>query len=120
MKTLNINRLIIPILLVCSIIVMAFNKIERSTSKKETNISNQENWYLCGNCCKTKKSTSAPWESGCRQNSSGMHNYQFCLKAGDVNYTCRNCDAEVYGDKESASPAASHCCGGGTHSWYNK
>jgi hypothetical protein len=49
-----------------------------------------------------------------------MHNYQFCGKAGDYNYTCRKCDAEVY-LSSSQSPAASKCCAsGGTHSWYNR
>lgn len=77
-------------------------------------------WYICSNCCKTKKATDAPWENGCRESSSGMHNYQFCGKAGDYNYTCRNCDAEVYLGG-SQSPAASKCCAtGGTHSWYNR
>jgi hypothetical protein len=77
-------------------------------------------WYLCSNCCKTKKASDAPWENGCRQSSSGMHNYQFCGKAGDYNYTCRKCDAEVYLGG-SQSPAASKCCAsGGTHSWYNR
>jgi hypothetical protein len=77
-------------------------------------------WYICSNCCKTKKASESPWENGCRQSSSGMHNYQFCGKAGDYNYTCRKCDAEVY-LSNSQSPAASKCCGsGGTHSWQNR
>ena len=79
----------------------------------------EEIWYLCTNCCKTKKASSAPWENGCRQSSAGMHNYQFCGKAGDYNYTCRKCDAEVY--LKGSSPAASKCCeSGGTHTWYHK
>ena len=77
-------------------------------------------WFICNHCCKTKKAADAPWENGCRQNSSGMHNYQFCGKAGDYNYTCRKCDAEVY-LTSSQSPAYSKCCAtGSTHSWYNR
>ncbi len=78
--------------------------------------SSEENWYICTNCCKTKKATSAPWESGC---SSGQHNYQFSGKAGNYNYTCRNCSAEVY-LTSSQSPVASKCCKASTHSWYHK
>jgi Tfp pilus assembly protein PilE len=80
-----------------------------------------ETWYICTNCCKTKKATAAPWENGCKKGSSDMHNYSFCGKAGDYNYTCRNCDAEVY-LKSSTSPSASTCCGTnkGTHTWYHR
>lgn len=79
-----------------------------------------EAWYICVNCCKTKKATTAPWENGCKKASSGMHNYWFCGKAGDYNYTCRNCDAEVY--LAGSSPSASTCCGAnkGSHSWYHR
>lgn len=78
-----------------------------------------ENWYICTNCCKTKKGTSAPWESGCRASGS-QHNYSFVGKAGDFNYTCRKCDAEVY-LTSGQSPAASKCCSGGsTHTWYHR
>lgn len=76
-----------------------------------------ENWYMCSNCCKTRKATTTPWESGC---TSGQHNYQFCGKAGNYNYTCRNCNAEVY-LTNSNSPNASKCCKtGGTHSWHHR
>jgi hypothetical protein len=79
-----------------------------------------ENWYLCSYCCKTKKATSAPWEQGCRVSSSGTHNYQFSGKAGNFNYTCRKCDAEVY-LTSSTTPSASKCCATGTtHTWYHK
>ena len=79
-----------------------------------------ENWYICANCCKTKQADSAPWENGCKQSSGGTHNYWFSGKAGDYNYTCRNCDAVVY-LTSSTSPAASKCCAtGGTHDWYHK
>lgn len=83
----------------------------------ESKPSADENWYICGNCCKSKKATSAPWESGC---TSGQHNYQFSGKAGNYNHTCRNCNVEVF-LTSSTSPNASKCCkSGGTHSWYHK
>ena len=90
-------------------------------AKSHVTVTPQElKWYICSNCCKTKKASDAPWENGCRQSNSGMHNYQFCGKAGDYNYTCRKCDAEVYLGG-SQSPTASKCCAsGGTHSWYNR
>jgi hypothetical protein len=75
-----------------------------------------ENWYFCTNCCKTKKATSSPWEGGC---NSGQHNYQFCGKAGDFNYTCRNCNAEVF-LTSSQTPAGSKCCKSSSHSWFHK
>lgn len=79
-----------------------------------------QSWYICYNCCKTRKSDRAPWENGCRQSSSGTHNFQFSGKAGDHNYTCRRCDAEVY-LTSSTSPASGRCCAtGGTHSWYHR
>ena len=79
-----------------------------------------ENWYICSNCCKTRKAEKSPWEKGCRNASSGMHQFTYCVKAGDYNFTCRNCDAEIYAAK-STSPGASRCCAtGGTHSWYHK
>jgi hypothetical protein len=81
---------------------------------------NEQSWYICYNCCKTRKSDRAPWENGCRQSASGTHNFQFSGKAGDYNYTCRRCDAEVY-LTSSTSPASSRCCTtGGTHSWYHR
>jgi hypothetical protein len=94
-----------------SVVEMA---IKKSPSADET-------WYICVGCCKTKKATTAPWENGCKKASSGTHNYWACGKAGDYNYTCRNCDAEVY-LTSSSSPSASTCCGAnkGTHSWYHR
>ena len=100
------------------IIILCYVNLSFTESKKD--LYADENWYLCANCCKTKKATSAPWESGCKSASSGTHNYQFCGKAGNHNYTCRKCDAEVY-LTSSTSPSASKCCEtGGTHSWYHK
>jgi hypothetical protein len=119
------------ILILFSIVVIsalfAFTTSVKGNSNsvsKKTNIhssSADENWYICVNCCKTKKATAAPWENGCKKGSSGTHNYSFCGKAGDYNYTCRNCDAEVY-LSPSTSPSASTCCGAnkGTHSWYHR
>lgn len=101
-------------------IIILFAIINLSFSESNNNITADENWYLCTSCCKTKKATSAPWESGCKSSSSGKHNYQFCGKAGSFNYTCRKCDAEVY-LTSSTSPSASKCCTtGGTHSWFHK
>lgn len=78
------------------------------------------NWYICSDCCKTKKADSTPQENGCRKRSSGYHNYNVLGIAGDYNYTCRNCDAEIY-LTSSTSPGASICCANGsTHSWYHK
>lgn len=91
-------------------------------AKNETNATSPQDdiWYLCSNCCRTKRASNAPWENGCRESSSGMHNYQFCGHAGDYNYSCRNCDAEVY-LSSSQGPSASKCCAtGGTHSWYHR
>ena len=85
-----------------------------------TSSNSDENWYLCSNCCKTKKATSAPWLNGCKKGSGEMHNFQFCGKAGDYNYTCRSCDAEVY-LTSSSSPSGSKCCAtGGTQTWYHR
>jgi hypothetical protein len=79
-----------------------------------------KNWYICSDCCRTKNADTTPWENGCKKRSSGMHNFYFVGAAGDYNYTCRNCDAEVY-LTSSSSPAASNCCGSGsTHNWYHK
>lgn len=105
-------------LIVSIIILLSFLNLSFTDEKKQN--SADESWYLCYNCCKTKKGTSAPWENGCKSSSSGTHNYQFCGKAGDFNYTCRKCDAEVY-LTSSTSPSASKCCAtGGTHTWYHK
>lgn len=91
------------------------------TAEKEyaSSMKSEMNWYICASCCKTAKSESAPWTSGCKGSSSGTHNYQFCGKAGDFNYTCDNCDAEVY-LTSSTSPAASKCCASGTHTWRHR
>ena len=79
-----------------------------------------ENWYICANCCKTKQADKTPWESGCSKSSGSTHNFWFCGKAGDFNYTCRKCDASVY-LSSNASPSASKCCAsGGTHEWFHK
>ena len=48
--------------------------LEMATTKSA---SADEAWYICVNCCKTKKATTAPWENGCKKASSGMHNYWF-------------------------------------------
>ena len=105
-------------IIVSMVIVLCFITLSFTESKKD--LSADENWYLCANCCKTKKATSSPWESGCKSASSGTHNYQFCGKAGNYNYTCRKCDAEVY-LTSSTSPSASKCCETGTtHTWYHK
>ena len=112
------KKLIILFILIISFVAVSFTKenLSESTNKNSAD----ENWYLCSNCCKTKTATSAPWENGCKSASSGTHNYQFCGKAGNYNYTCRKCDAEVY-LTSSTSPSASKCCAtGGTHSWYHK
>lgn len=107
------KKIIPAAILLLLLINLSFTKINNKNSANE-------NWYLCYDCCKTKKATSAPWEKGCRSSSSGTHNYRFCGKAGDYNYTCRKCDAEVY-LTSSTSPSASKCCAtGGTHSWYHK
>jgi hypothetical protein len=69
---------------------------------------------------KLKKANQALWESGCRQSSSSTHNFQFCEKSGDYNYTCRKCDADIY-LSSSQTPASGRCCAtGGTHSWYHR
>ena len=79
-----------------------------------------ENWYICANCCKTKQADKAPWENGCSKSSGSTHNFWFCGKAGDYNYTCRKCDASVY-LTSSSSPSASKCCAtGATHEWFHK
>ena len=106
------KELSVLLFLMLSLILVSF-------SRNTENFSSSENWYLCSNCCKTKKATSAPWEKGCKQSSSRTHNYQFCGKAGNFNYTCRKCDAEVY-LKQGSSPSASKCCAiGSTHTWYH-
>ena len=119
------------ILILFSIVVVAalfaftasINGNSNSISKKTImeSSSADETWYICVGCCKTKKATATPWENGCKKASSGTHNYWSCGKAGDYNYTCRNCDAEVY-LTSSSSPSASTCCGAnkGTHSWYHR
>lgn len=80
-------------------------------------------WWICdnANCCKTKSANDCPWENGCRgKTGSGMHHYVFAGNAGNFNWTCRNCDAEVY-LTSGQSPSASKCCEtGGTHSWYHR
>ena len=77
------------------------------------------NWYICSGCCKTKMASQAPWESGCKASGS-THNYSFAGKAGDYNYSCRNCGAEVY-LTSSQSPNGSKCCAtGGTHNWSHR
>ena len=92
-----------------------FKSEKKNSSKMES-----EKWYICTNCCNTKKATQAPWEQGCRKGGSSTHNYAFVGVAGNFNYTCRNCDAEVY-LTSSTSPSASRCCSsGGTHSWYHR
>jgi hypothetical protein len=49
-----------------------------------------------------------------------MHSFDVCGIAGDFNYTCRKCDAEVY-LTSSQGPGASKCCATGTtHDWYHK
>lgn len=107
------KKLTVPLFLIMSFILLSF-------SVNFEKYSSSENWYLCSNCCKTKKATSAPWDKGCKQSSSGTHNYQFCGKAGNFNHTCRKCDAEVY-LKQGSSPSASKCCAtGGTHTWHHK
>jgi len=79
-----------------------------------------DNWYICTECCSTKKGSSAPWENGCKESSSGMHNYSFSGNAGNYNYTCRKCGASVE-LTSSQSPAASKCCAtGNTHDWYHR
>ncbi len=111
------KKLIIPFTVLVSFVILSFTN--DYSSKKYNKTSGDENWYLCSSCCKTKKATSAPWENGCKS-SSGTHNYQFCGKAGNYNYTCRKCDAEVY-LTSSSSPSASKCCAsGGTHTWYHR
>ena len=106
------KKIIISIIILLSFVNLSF-------TEGKNGISADENWYLCSNCCKTKKASSSPWDKGCKLSSSGTHNYQFCGKAGDYNHTCRECDAEVY-LKQGSSPSASKCCAtGGTHSWYH-
>jgi hypothetical protein len=98
------------LILLLSVLILSSFKLSQSGGK---------NWYICTNCCKTKQADEAPWLSGCSKSSSNSHNFAFCGKAGDFNYTCRNCDAEVY-LTSSSSPAASKCCAsGGTHNWYH-
>lgn len=105
--------------------LFSFNKsfqgdVVKTKLLKSERTTGEEIWYLCSNCCKTKKATSAPWLNGCKKSSGEMHNFQFCGKAGDYNYTCRSCDAEVY-LTSSSSPSASKCCAtGGTHTWYHR
>jgi hypothetical protein len=101
-----------------SFIILAISVFTLMSFMSGNNVSpeSNENWYICTNCCKTKKATSAPWESGC---ISGQHNYQFSGKAGDFNYTCRSCSAEVY-LTSSQSPSGTKCCKSGTHTWYHK
>ena len=112
------KKSIIPLFLILSFLMTSFS--QQTFSVKEIKISSEENWYICSFCCKTKKSESAPWENGCKVSSSGTHSFQYCGKAGNYNYTCRNCDAEVY-LTSSSSPSASKCCStGGTHNWYHK
>ena len=83
-------------------------------------LSGGKNWYICSSCCKTKNADTTPWENGCRKSSSGMHSFDVCGIAGDFNYTCRKCDAEVY-LTSSQGPGASKCCATGTtHDWYHK
>ena len=107
------KKIIISVSVILLFVNFSFTKISNKATPNE-------NWYLCYNCCKTKKASAAPWESGCRSSSSKTHNYQFCGKAGNYNQTCRKCDAEVY-LKQGTSPSASRCCAsGGTHTWSNK
>jgi hypothetical protein len=113
------TNILVYALAISGFILLSFT-ISTSESGQKTSSMGDENWYLCTNCCKTKKGSSAPWENGCRKASSGYHNFQFCGKAGDFNWTCRSCDAEVY-LTSSTSPSASKCCAsGGTHSWYHR
>ena len=103
---------------VLTLVILVFSNDSHASISAETLA--DDNWYICANCCKTKKASSAPWESGCKSASSGMHNFQFCGKAGDYNFTCRSCDAEVY-LTSITSPSASICCStGGTHSWSHR
>lgn len=111
------KKIIFPFLILITFVLVSFRDSVGSAANSKNA---SDNWYICSNCCKTKKATSAPWEQGCRVSSSGTHNYQFSGKAGDFNYTCRKCDAEVY-LTSSTSPNASKCCAtGGTHTWYHK
>jgi uncharacterized protein YxeA len=113
MKKIIMKKIIVSVVILLSLINLSFTEGKNGNSA-------DENWYLCSSCCKTKKATSAPWENECKSSSYGTHNYQFCGKAGNYNYTCRQCDAEVY-LTSSTSPSASKCCDtGGTHNWYHK
>lgn len=97
------------------------NKPIKSTVIKSS--SDEEKYYICSQCCKTKKAASTPWESGCKESSAGMHNYVSVGYAGDVEYDCRYCGATVYLISTSASPnSAISCCGNGGHghSWVIK
>jgi len=117
MKILSsLSAIVISTILLCSFIYVGSNKKSKANS-----IKSDYNWYICSYCCKTKQAESSPWESGCKVSSSGTHNYNFSGKAGDYNYTCRYCGAEVY-LTSSTSPAASKCCSGqsSTHSWEHK
>jgi len=117
MKILSIlSAITISTILLCSFIRVNPNETTKASVSKS-----DYKWYICSYCCKTKQAESAPWDSGCKVSSSGTHNYNFLGKAGDYNYTCRYCDAEIY-MTPSTSPAASKCCSGqsSTHSWEHK
>lgn len=112
------KKIVIPFFVIISVLLLSFTN--QKLSDKENKISADENWYMCSYCLKTKKSDSAPWENGCKISSTGTHHFQFCGKAGNFNYTCRNCDAEVFLTSSSSLSASNCCATGGTHNWYHK
>ena len=46
-----------------SFIILAISVFTLMSFMSGNNVSpeSNENWYICTNCCKTKKATSAPW-----------------------------------------------------------
>jgi len=119
-KTLMKNLIILTSSIIFSLSFFYVNFDISNPEKKILSKAESEKWFICTNCCKTKKATQAPWQQGCSKSSSGTHNYVFVGVAGNYNYTCRNCDAEVY-LTSSTSPSASRCCSSGnTHNWYNR
>jgi hypothetical protein len=129
---MNIRNQLLSAIAVIAITTMAYSVMPTAEANNVVKVSNPASqfayghefpqgdaWYICINCCKTKKSSSSPWENGCRKSTSGTHQFWYCGKAGDFNYTCRSCDAEVY-LTSGQSPAASKCCASGTHDWYHR
>lgn len=114
-KILSLCIIIVPIVFASS-----FNIKDVIGTKVTTSKITEESWYICIDCCKTKKGTNLHSEQGCKKAPSHSHTYWRVGKAGDRSYECSNCGAEVFMAPSSTPYANSKCCGGGSHKWFHR